>query len=328
MKPYFSIIVPVYQAEHTLERCVQSVLQQEYRNFQLILIDDGSTDGSAALCDGFASSDSRIHVIHQRNSGVSAARNAGISAAGGEYLLFLDSDDALADNALSLYAQATLQGTVDVVIGSLRVMAGEQESRKIGFETCLQTGNEVWEHICRDSAPFGYAGGKAIRRSTVSKNALSFRTDMKSQEDLDFFLGVYGVSESFHLLCDCLYIYDYTPSKRKLPPGDHLANQLKLLKTAASRRNLSAGAIHSVHARIHTMLYTALYCAVEEGHYSETLDKLLRVKGLTELLRSAPARGEHGFVIRNFAAGRYRTIRMYFTVRNKIRDLVRLFRKR
>lgn len=328
MKPYFSIIVPVYQAERTLERCVQSVLQQEYRNFQLILIDDGSTDGSAALCDGFASSDSRIHVIHQRNSGVSAARNAGISAACGEYLLFLDSDDALADNALSLYAQATLQSTVDVVIGSLRVIENNVETRVIGVPEHKQADVSLLEEICIHPNSYGYVIGKAFRRQIICDNSIFFNINMYSQEDMDFFLSICVYCNYFSLISKCTYNYYYVPAKRIPPTWDYISNQIKLLQAAQMRIPISSEAEFCVRERIYQLLYTALYCAVEEGHYSETLDKLLRVKGLTELLRSAPARGEHGFVIRNFAAGRYRTIRFYFALRNKIRDLVRLFRKR
>lgn len=328
MKPFFSIIVPVYQAEHTLDRCIQSVLSQAYENYEVVLVDDGSRDNSGVICDALAWADARINVIHQMNSGVSAARNAGIRAARGEYLLFLDSDDALLPNALSLYSEATAQGTMDVVIGGLSVWENEKERRKIGFDTEMRAGREVWEQICRNPAPFGYAGGKVIRRNIVSENPIAFNPNMKSQEDLDFFLSVYGVSETFHIIPDCLYAYYYAAAKRTPPVGDHLANQIKLLRTANTRTDLSSIARRSVYSRVLSMLYTGLYCAVEEGNYRETLDALLQVEGLRELLKSAPAKGEHGFVARNFVAGRYQFIKLYFVVRRQIRDLVRLIKKR
>ena len=90
-----SIIVPVYNAERTLERCVSSILAQVYTDFELILINDGSTDRSGPLCDQLAASDARIRVIHQANSGASAARNRGLQEARGQYLMFCDSDDAV-----------------------------------------------------------------------------------------------------------------------------------------------------------------------------------------------------------------------------------------
>jgi glycosyltransferase EpsJ len=91
--PIISVIVPVYQAEAFLDQCVQSMLAQTERDFELLLIDDGSPDNSPALCDAYAARDSRVRVIHKPNGGVSSARNAGLDAAAGKFVVFLDSDD-------------------------------------------------------------------------------------------------------------------------------------------------------------------------------------------------------------------------------------------
>ena len=91
--PKISIIVPVYKAEEFLSRCVRSILEQKFRDFELILVDDGSPDGCPAMCDLYVTEDNRVRVIHQDNSGVSAARNAGMEVATGEYVTFVDSDD-------------------------------------------------------------------------------------------------------------------------------------------------------------------------------------------------------------------------------------------
>ncbi|MBO5461462.1 MAG: glycosyltransferase family 2 protein, partial [Ruminococcus sp.] len=93
MNPTVSIIVPVYNAEEYLRRCVDSILTQEYTDFELILVDDGSKDNSPSICDEYAKNDSRVHVIHKENTGVSDTRNLAISMACGTYLQFLDSDD-------------------------------------------------------------------------------------------------------------------------------------------------------------------------------------------------------------------------------------------
>ena len=88
-----SVVVPVYNVEAYIARCIESILSQTHRNLELILVDDGSLDHSGAICDAYAEKDSRILVIHQENAGVSKARNAGIDQAKGEYLSFVDSDD-------------------------------------------------------------------------------------------------------------------------------------------------------------------------------------------------------------------------------------------
>lgn len=92
-QPLVSVIVPVYNVERYLKDCVESILRQSYKKIELILVNDGSTDSSASLCDAFAQQDNRISVLHVKNSGVSAARNTGIKVCNGEYLLFVDSDD-------------------------------------------------------------------------------------------------------------------------------------------------------------------------------------------------------------------------------------------
>lgn len=98
MNPLISIIIPVYKVEDYLEECVNSVLNQTYRNLEVILVDDGSPDNCPALCDNYARQDKRIKVIHKPNGGLSDARNEGLKNASGEYVLFLDSDDFYIDN--------------------------------------------------------------------------------------------------------------------------------------------------------------------------------------------------------------------------------------
>ena len=104
----YSVVIPVYNAKSSLKRCVDSWLAQSRSDLELLLVDDGSTDGSAGLCDELADSDPRIRVIHQKNSGVSAARNAGIQEACGEYVLFTDSDDYVAVDYLELRRRSGL----------------------------------------------------------------------------------------------------------------------------------------------------------------------------------------------------------------------------
>ena len=95
-----SVVIPVYNMQHTLDRCVESVLKQTFDNLEVLLVDDGSTDGSAQKCDSWAETDSRITVVHQPNGGLSKARNTGITHAKGDFLAFVDADDAIATDTL------------------------------------------------------------------------------------------------------------------------------------------------------------------------------------------------------------------------------------
>lgn len=110
-----SVIVPVYGTEEYLPKCVNSICQQTYKNLQIILVDDGSPDRCPSICDMYAKMDSRVNVIHQNNKGVSAARNAGISCAVGEYVLFVDSDDELYLDAISTLLKDAFEYKADIV---------------------------------------------------------------------------------------------------------------------------------------------------------------------------------------------------------------------
>jgi glycosyltransferase involved in cell wall biosynthesis len=99
--PFFSLIVPVYNTEKYIEQCLNSILTQDYLNYELIIVDDGSTDNSGLICDSYAKKDSRIIIKHQLNGGLSAARNSGLKIAKGEYIWFIDSDDWIKENCLS-----------------------------------------------------------------------------------------------------------------------------------------------------------------------------------------------------------------------------------
>ncbi|RID95082.1 glycosyltransferase family 2 protein [Dialister pneumosintes] len=99
-KPLISVIVPVYKVEKHIHRCIESVLKQTYANWELILVDDGSPDSCGRICDAYAARYDNILVIHQENQGLSAARNAGLDRAGGEWVYFLDSDDFIREDTL------------------------------------------------------------------------------------------------------------------------------------------------------------------------------------------------------------------------------------
>ena len=128
-KPLVSVIVPVYNVYPYLRDCVQSVQAQSYQNWELLLVDDGSTDGSGELCDELAVEDGRIRVFHKPNGGLSDARNHGMHHARGEYFCFLDSDDLLPENALEKLVGLCEQHRADVAMGQLLQFETEPSGR-------------------------------------------------------------------------------------------------------------------------------------------------------------------------------------------------------
>ncbi len=119
-----SVIIPVYQTEKYLCRCVESVIQQSYKNLEILLIDDGSTDKSPAICDNLALLDERVKVVHQANGGISSARNAGLEKAKGKYLAFLDSDDFLQEHFIKYLLFLCLKNKADIAACKLYAGSG------------------------------------------------------------------------------------------------------------------------------------------------------------------------------------------------------------
>ena len=124
-----SIIVTVYNIEKYLEPCLKSILDSTYQDYEVILVDDGSKDGSGMICDHFAEQDGRFKVIHKVNAGVSQARNTGLEAAKGDYITFVDGDDVIHPNMLAVLMDAINEGDYDVsMVYGIQVPEGGQDS--------------------------------------------------------------------------------------------------------------------------------------------------------------------------------------------------------
>lgn len=186
-----SVIIPVYNGAELLEDSLRSVMRQSYRDIEIIVIDDGSTDNSYMICEKLAAEDSRIRIIRQQNAGVSAARNNGIALANGEYIMFVDSDDLLLENAVEDLIEAAKTGA-DLVIGSheafrgTRSMAVIREKAEYSYKSAKKEIGKFDELI---QSPWG----KLYKRAIILENAISF----------DMFLP-YGEDHVFNL-CYCKY---------------------------------------------------------------------------------------------------------------------------
>ena len=143
MSILISVIVPIYNTETYLEECISSVLKQTYRNLEIILVDDGSTDRSGILCDEFGRKDERVIVIHQKNGGLSNARNIGVSKAGGKYIYFFDSDDILAEDAIEILVSLCEEHHAEMAVTALKRFKDHvPENRKRESESELLSGED------------------------------------------------------------------------------------------------------------------------------------------------------------------------------------------
>ncbi len=198
--PLLSVIIPIYKVESFLRECLDSVLVSRYTNLEVILVDDGSPDGSPQICDEYAARDPRVVVIHQENRGASDARNRGIRAANGEYITFVDGDDMWGDCAAICEVVSTLNEHPEIDLmcfdcdtllesGALRTKPPYDTARVNGLSK-----REALEYFIGEDRLLVTPWSKIIRRSLILENGLKFRCGIRS-EDYDWTLQLLMCSD-------------------------------------------------------------------------------------------------------------------------------------
>lgn len=214
--PKVSVIVPVYNAEKYLTECVDSILAQTLRDIEVILVDDGATDSSPAICDAYAEKDDRVRVIHKPNGRAASARNAGMKIAQGDYIAFVDSDDWIDP---SMY-QKMFATKADVCLCDYIRFKGKQEfsftqpNVRDGFYDKEQIRKEIYSHLVMDGIEYPITISNwalLIRRRVIEENHLSYREDIHVSEDAPFGSEVLYCADTFaYIKGQCLYHYRMT----------------------------------------------------------------------------------------------------------------------
>lgn len=179
-----SIIVPVYNIEKYIGRCVNSIIEQEHKNIEIILIDDGSSDGSGDIIDGFAQKDHRINVIHKKNEGVSCARNKGLEIAKGEYILFIDGDDYIDRDYTSYFLKLAIDNKCDIAMGLNRYIKENEIQIKEDTPYVLES-IRVMEKIYTERINVA-VWNKIYNRSFLCKNNIRFNNEIWYGEGMLF----------------------------------------------------------------------------------------------------------------------------------------------
>ena len=193
-KPVISVIVPVYNKKRYIERTLQTIQQQSLRNFECLLIDDGSTDGSGEICDVFAERDSRFKVFHIPNGGVSNARNLGLDQALGDYVTFVDADDEMHNVFLENLYECAAYSQAPIVIGNLKKIWGDREDSlvlPIPYQGRYDMDSLLpdFARVQTDTGIYGFCAAKLLKREIIGD--LRFDCKIKLAEDLDFYLELY-----------------------------------------------------------------------------------------------------------------------------------------
>lgn len=230
-----SVIIPVYNAGATIVRAVHSILVQEYDPVEVIIVDDGSTDDSPSLCDDLASQDERIRVIHKENGGVSSARNAGLDASSGEYVMFLDADDAVRFGALSsMYRRGW-----DMIVGGFAKVSGQsvKESYTPSDEDEFRNSNEISRFLDvviakRHSYLLNSACFKLFRLSLVREHGLRFDEALRYGEDKMFVFSYLIHAEKIRTVPEVVYDYILQPGSLSadMASDSHLDQIFRLLE--------------------------------------------------------------------------------------------------
>lgn len=215
-----SVIVPVYKAEKYLHRCVDSILAQSYTDIELLLIDDGSPDNSGAICEEYASKDSRVRVFHKENGGVSSARNLGLDEAKGDWVTFCDADDYVTSDWLSAYDDAIVKD-VDLAIQGYYIIDGDITKKK-ELSLCQGCTNDdkrgmIVSLMCQ--GVYGYLWVKLFRRQIIEDNHIRFDTNSTFREDEQFFSKYLEYVTTFRCIDKENYYY-ILPTSEKTYGGD------------------------------------------------------------------------------------------------------------
>ena len=219
----FSIIIPVFNSQQYIVRCLNSIINQKYKDFEVIIIDDGSTDASGAICDSFAEKDKRIFVEHCINGGVVKARKRGVEKAKGDYVVWVDSDDYISDNYLELFAKAIEKNNPDVISCGFAMVNTNDEITKKPLKNKVYK-DELFDEL-KENTLFSRRitkpnlgcfsvnlWAKAIKTDLARKYQLMVPDNIRMGEDIAVIIPLLFNCSSVEEIEDCGYYYQNNPS--------------------------------------------------------------------------------------------------------------------
>ncbi len=235
--PLISFIIPVYNAELYLNKCIDSILNSNSNEIEVILVDDGSIDRSSKICDEYTQKNKIIKTIHQKNSGVASARNIGIKESSGEYLFFVDNDDWIDGKELNNVIQILKDKKVDIIINRYIIIDGEKESlgncfiskKNIDKKTTEEVLNYFRKNRINIMAPWEYI----IKKEIITENNLSFKQDQSGADDSYFSPVLFCNCTSFYLNENIIYFWRFRQDSQGKTQNSH-SYTIKMLSTINS----------------------------------------------------------------------------------------------
>ncbi|WP_455667110.1 glycosyltransferase family 2 protein [Phocaeicola sp.] len=283
-QPKVSIIIPVYNASSTLLRCVDSVIHQSYTDIEILLVNDGSTDNSASLCNELVSQDSRIKVLHKCNGGVSSARNSGLNHATGEWITFVDSDDWLELEFLSnliVYSE-----DYSLIVAGFKRLGDKVDESKPDISCAINIVDELhvlWGKTL-DKFIFWYVWGKLFRLDIIKLNNITFHEEMKYSEDNCFLLEYMSCVNSFMYVAASDYIHLFESGRSQKYSMDIDIFRRHIEKQERSFEKLESKTGHRyalVRQNVHRRFFDCfIYYLLNQANYISYCSELNRFKKL------------------------------------------------
>lgn len=208
----FSIIIPIYNIEGYIQKCVKSILSQTFQDYEIILVNDGSTDNSGMICDEISKQNNKIKVIHQKNGGLSSARNTGIRNSQGKFLMFIDGDDFLNnENCLKKLNESINRSRESDIIQYKMKYYYEQNNKYVSLKDLpnlpdTQSKNEKISTLIKEGCLSVSACDKIVKRKVIEENQLFFEEGLLS-EDIKWSLKLYHVINNIFIINEEIYVY-------------------------------------------------------------------------------------------------------------------------
>ena len=278
MKPLLTVVIPVYNVEKYLNRCLESILIQEWKNYDIIMVDDGSTDRSPQICDDYVKAYDFISVIHKENGGLSDARNTGLSQAKGEYVYFPDSDDWLEPDTFIALAEALESQKFDIISFNREFIKGEEDVIiSDPVENQVFEGKDAFVHMLKHSYITGFANDKIYRKSLFVDHDILFPKG-KYYEDLGtnykLFLSakkVYATNQKYyHYLIDNPDSITQSWNEKKFRDMFGFYKEVfysDFIRSQLNQEELHISQLYYVNGFTHIL--ASLYKAKLHKHYSE-----------------------------------------------------------
>ena len=265
IKPLISVIVPVYNVEKYLDRCVKSIINQTYKNLEIIIVDDGSSDNCPIMCDEYAITDERIKVIHKQNGGVSSARNIGINISTGDYIAFIDSDDWVEREYFQKLIETAMIGNYDIVQSSyFRVTGTLKEKITLKAPDMKLDGYSFLKLVLNPQTALGFCHMKIYRKTVI--DSINFNENLKVCEDALFNIQVSFNVSRFAILNDNLYNYqinlDSVVKKYDSNYPQKYENGIKVISDFINNSNIDIDVEQQLYNFIayHVLLIAVNYC--------------------------------------------------------------------